>query len=87
MSELLEALTELERQMDVFPRVILDERQFRCLRDATTGSNDWDYQTIYHQHRAGWTYSIRLGHAEILRDHVKHHIGERVANQLTGSTK
>ena len=82
--EVVVALAELERQMNLFSRVILDDCTFNTLFDAVYRSaTKWDYEPIWSERLKITSYMLRLGHAEELRDQVRVRIAHLVTEQLT----
>lgn len=80
------ALAELERQMDLFPRVFLDSHAFNVLFDAVDRcASRWDYKVVWSDHLRVTSYMLHLGHAEELRDQVRARIAVQVTEQLTGA--
>lgn len=82
-----ECVNELERQMSLFPAVVLDEAQFRCLCELSDGVFGWDYEPIWNAVFSRKTYRLRLrlGHAEALRDRIKNLQVAKVTQALTGT--
>lgn len=90
---LVDAIQEIERQMDTFMTVYLDSELFTLIERATrTGEDDWSHLSrfkarfVMNKHHK-WVYEMTLGEAEEMRDVAREVVARQVTEKLTQGTK
>lgn len=82
LDEVREGMTELERQLALFPRVVIDKLTFDCLYAFVGGAQGWDYTPVWKCDHVS-AYILHREDAGMLHKAVLNAAARLVATQLT----